>query len=160
MGRRKPTIAPSTAGLRSVQATATAPAVVSCLSAGMEAYAHALPNWGARRIGHENTGNSPTLARRLAWRAGLAGGAAFLAVDLLMDALGWRVGAPGAAERFTMLTVMFTGDFVAALRANGLLALTAGENVLRLLPPLVVGEADIAEGLGILNKVAREWPAS
>ena len=52
------------------------------------------------------------------------------------------------------------GDFVAALRANGLLALTAGENVLRLLPPLVVGEAEIAEGLGILNKVAREWPAS
>jgi acetylornithine/N-succinyldiaminopimelate aminotransferase len=50
------------------------------------------------------------------------------------------------------------GDFVAALRANGLLALTAGENVLRLLPPLVVGEAEIEEGLGILNKVAREWP--
>ncbi|HEY8873348.1 MAG TPA: aspartate aminotransferase family protein [Stellaceae bacterium] len=52
------------------------------------------------------------------------------------------------------------GDFVAALRANGLLALTAGENVLRLLPPLVVGEREIEEGLGILNKVAREWPAS
>ena len=52
------------------------------------------------------------------------------------------------------------GDFVAALRANGLLALTAGENVLRLLPPLVVGDAEIEEGLGILNKVAREWPAS
>ena len=52
------------------------------------------------------------------------------------------------------------GDFVASLRANGLLALTAGENVLRLLPPLVVGEAEIEEGLGILNKVAREWPAS
>ena len=32
-GRRKPTIAPSTAGLRSVQATATAPGVVSCRSA-------------------------------------------------------------------------------------------------------------------------------
>ncbi len=52
------------------------------------------------------------------------------------------------------------GDFVAALRANGLLALTAGENVLRLLPPLVIGDAEIEEGLGILNKVAREWPAS
>jgi acetylornithine/N-succinyldiaminopimelate aminotransferase len=52
------------------------------------------------------------------------------------------------------------GDFVAALRANGLLALTAGENVLRLLPPLVVGEREIEEGLGILNKVAREWPPS
>lgn len=65
----------------------------------------------------------PTLARRLAWRAGLAGGTAFLAVDLLMDALGWRVGAPGAAEHFTMLTVMFSGDLVAALAAGALIGL-------------------------------------
>src|SRR5438477_464070 len=53
----------------------------------------------------------------------LAGGAAFLAVDLLMDALGWRVGAPGAAEHFTMLTVMFSGDFVAALAAGAVIGL-------------------------------------
>ncbi len=52
------------------------------------------------------------------------------------------------------------GDFVTKLRANGLLCLTAGENVLRILPPLVVGEAEIAEGIGIIDKVAREWPAS
>ncbi|MFI4947283.1 MAG: aspartate aminotransferase family protein [Alphaproteobacteria bacterium] len=52
------------------------------------------------------------------------------------------------------------GDFVAKLRAEGLLCLTAGENVLRILPPLVVGDAEIEEGLRILNKVAREWPAS
>jgi acetylornithine/N-succinyldiaminopimelate aminotransferase len=52
------------------------------------------------------------------------------------------------------------GDFVAKLRANGLLCLTAGENVLRILPPLIVGEAEINEGLVILNQVAREWPAS
>jgi len=52
------------------------------------------------------------------------------------------------------------GDFVGKLRANGLLCLTAGENVLRILPPLIVGEAEIAEGMAILNKVAREWPAS
>jgi acetylornithine/N-succinyldiaminopimelate aminotransferase len=51
------------------------------------------------------------------------------------------------------------GDFVAKLRAAGLLCLTAGENVLRILPPLVVGEREIEEGVGILNKVAREWPA-
>jgi len=31
--------------------------------------------------------------------------------------------------------------------------------VLRILPPLVVSEAEIEEGLGILNKVAHEWPA-
>ncbi len=54
---------------------------------------------------------------------------------------------------------MTAGDFVARLRANGLLCLTAGENVLRILPPLIVGEAEIEEGVGILNKVAKEWPA-
>jgi len=52
------------------------------------------------------------------------------------------------------------GDFVAKLRAQGLLCLTAGENVLRILPPLIVSEAEIEEAMSILNKVAREWPAS
>jgi len=44
--------------------------VISCLSANMEAYAHALGAWGERRLGHEGTGNSPTLARRLAFLRG------------------------------------------------------------------------------------------
>lgn len=48
-------------------------------------------------------------------RAGLAAGAAFLTVNLAMDALGWRVGAPGAVERATMLTVTLVGAFGAAL---------------------------------------------
>ena len=52
------------------------------------------------------------------------------------------------------------GDFVTKLRENGLLCLTAGENVLRILAPLTVGEHEIEEGLGILTKVAREWPPS
>lgn len=46
--------------------------VVSCLSANSEAFTHALGAWGVRRIGHENTGNSPTLARRLAFLRGAA----------------------------------------------------------------------------------------
>lgn len=46
--------------------------VISCLSANMEAYAHALGAWGEKRIGHEGTGNSPTLARRLAFLRGAA----------------------------------------------------------------------------------------
>jgi len=50
-------------------------------------------------------------------------------------------------------------DFVAKLRQNGLLTLTAGDNVLRILPPLIVGERDIDEALDIMNKVAREWLA-
>jgi len=35
---------------------------------------------------------------------------------------------------------------------EGLLVLTAGEDVVRLLPPLVIGEAEIDEGLGLLRK--------
>jgi acetylornithine/N-succinyldiaminopimelate aminotransferase len=50
-------------------------------------------------------------------------------------------------------------DFVSRLRQNGLLTLTAGENVLRILPPLIVGEHEIDEALGVMQKVAAEWPA-
>jgi acetylornithine/N-succinyldiaminopimelate aminotransferase len=52
------------------------------------------------------------------------------------------------------------GDIVAKLRTEGLLCLTAGDNVLRILPPLIVGEREIDEGLGLLEKVAREWRAA
>ena len=55
--------------------------------------------------------------------------------------------------------VVPAGDFVARLRENGLLTLTAGENVLRILPPLIVGEAEIDEAVGIIDRVARAWPA-
>ena len=46
--------------------------LVSCLSANMEAFSHALCAWGVERIGHENTANSPALARRLAFLRGAA----------------------------------------------------------------------------------------
>ena len=38
-------------------------------------------------------------------------------------------------------------------RARGLLVLTAGPDVLRLLPPLVASEAEVAEALGVLREV-------
>jgi acetylornithine/N-succinyldiaminopimelate aminotransferase len=53
--------------------------------------------------------------------------------------------------------VVPAGDFVTKLRENGLLTLTAGENVLRILPPLILGEREIDEALDIMNRVAREW---
>jgi hypothetical protein len=59
--------------------------------------------------------------RRLALRAGLAGAAAFLIIDALMEAAGWVVGAPGAVQRLTMLTVTFTGDLGAALAAGAVI---------------------------------------
>jgi acetylornithine/N-succinyldiaminopimelate aminotransferase len=52
------------------------------------------------------------------------------------------------------------GDFVAKLRGEGLLCLTAGDNVLRILPPLTVSESEVGEGMAIIDKVAREWPRS
>jgi acetylornithine/N-succinyldiaminopimelate aminotransferase len=55
---------------------------------------------------------------------------------------------------------LVAGDFVAKLRAEGLLCLTAGDNVLRILPPLTVGETEIDAAMATLDKVARQWPAS
>ena len=45
------------------------------------------------------------------------------------------------------------GDVLDAIRAEGLLAVTAGENVLRIVPPLVIGPAEVDEALRILDKV-------
>ena len=46
--------------------------LIPCMSASNEAFAHAVVNWGSKRVGHEGTGNSPTLARRLAFLRGAA----------------------------------------------------------------------------------------
>ncbi len=65
----------------------------------------------------------------------------------------------GAGLLLGIRCVVPAADFVARLRENGLLALTAGENVLRIVPPLIVGEAEIGEAVGTIEKVARAWPA-
>jgi acetylornithine/N-succinyldiaminopimelate aminotransferase len=65
----------------------------------------------------------------------------------------------GAGLLLGIRCVVPAADFVAKLRQNGLLTLTAGENVLRILPPLIVGEREIDEALDIMNRVAREWPS-
>jgi acetylornithine/N-succinyldiaminopimelate aminotransferase len=44
---------------------------------------------------------------------------------------------------------------VAAARANGLLSVVAGENVLRLLPPLILSDAEIEEGLARIRRAVR-----
>jgi hypothetical protein len=62
--------------------------------------------------------NNVRLGWRMAMSAGLTGALTFLAVNLILDALGWRVGGPNAEERMTMLTVMFSGDLAAALTAG------------------------------------------
>jgi predicted acetylornithine/succinylornithine family transaminase len=44
------------------------------------------------------------------------------------------------------------GDLVTACRERGLLALTAGDNALRLAPALIVSEKEIGEGCAIIDK--------
>jgi hypothetical protein len=56
--------------------------------------------------------------------AGLATGLAFLAAVLLMDAIGYRVGAPGAEARATMLTVTFVGSVAGALAGGAAIGLS------------------------------------
>jgi acetylornithine/N-succinyldiaminopimelate aminotransferase len=51
-------------------------------------------------------------------------------------------------------TVVPNGEFVAALRAEKMLAAAAGDNVVRMLPPLVVTEADIAEAIDRIDRAA------
>jgi hypothetical protein len=68
------------------------------------------------------------LALRLALTSGLAGGLAFLLVNLVMHQLGWRVGAPGAAERATMLTVMMAGNLGAALAGGAAIGVLLGNS--------------------------------
>ncbi|CAA7621095.1 Acetylornithine aminotransferase [Magnetospirillum sp. LM-5] len=47
-------------------------------------------------------------------------------------------------------------DLVAKLMANGLITIPAGDNVVRLLPPLIIGEAEIDEALSILDRTLSE----
>ncbi|HSS13815.1 MAG TPA: aspartate aminotransferase family protein [Rhizomicrobium sp.] len=46
--------------------------------------------------------------------------------------------------------------FIALARANGLVVLPAGDNVVRMLPPLTLTEAEAREGIELLNKTASE----
>ena len=61
------------------------------------------------------------LAWSLAWRVGLTAGVAFLSVNMIMESAGWVVGAPGAAKRATMITVMGLGNLAAAVTGGAVL---------------------------------------
>ncbi len=63
--------------------------------------------------------------------------------------------ARGAGLLLGLKCVLPQGDVQAACVAEGLLAITAGDNVLRIAPPLVVTDADLAEGLARLRRAAQ-----
>jgi acetylornithine/N-succinyldiaminopimelate aminotransferase len=46
------------------------------------------------------------------------------------------------------------GDFIAAARAAGIIVLPAGDNVVRLLPPLTLSEEEAREGVALMGKAA------
>lgn len=60
-------------------------------------------------------------ARYLFWQVGLTTAIAFLVVNLIMEAFGWVVGAPGAAQHATMVTVLALGNIAAALMGGATL---------------------------------------
>ena len=49
------------------------------------------------------------------------------------------------------------GDFITRLRAHGMLAIPAGDNVMRLLPPLIIEEAHVREAMNLLSETAAEF---
>ena len=49
-------------------------------------------------------------------------------------------------------TVVPNGELVDALREQKLLTVAAGDNVVRLLPPLIVGEAEVGEAIGRIDR--------
>ena len=76
--------------------------------------------------------------------------------DRLRAGLALLSGVDEVRGRGLMLAVALdrdAGPVVDACRERGLLVLTAGPSALRLLPPLVVGEAEVDEALGILADV-------
>jgi acetylornithine/N-succinyldiaminopimelate aminotransferase len=61
----------------------------------------------------------------------------------------------GAGLLLGMKCVLPQGTVQAACIAEGLLVLTAGDNVLRLVPPLVLTDADCAEAVAMLRRAAQ-----
>jgi len=53
--------------------------------------------------------------------------------------------------------VVTNTEMVDKLRHAGLLTVGAGENVVRLLPPLIIEDSHVAEAAGIIEAVARGW---
>jgi acetylornithine/N-succinyldiaminopimelate aminotransferase len=57
-------------------------------------------------------------------------------------------------------TIVPNGDLVNACRAEGLLTAAAGENVVRLLPPLIAREAEVSEAMQRLDRACMRIEAS
>jgi acetylornithine/N-succinyldiaminopimelate aminotransferase len=70
------------------------------------------------------------------------------------------VDVRGAGLMLGLKCAMPNTEMMAKLRDAGLLTVGAGDNVVRLLPPLIIDETHVEEALGILDKVCSAWPAA
>ena len=66
----------------------------------------------------------------------------------------------GAGLMLGLKCVVPNTDMVSRLREGGLLTVGAGDNTVRVLPPLIVEEGHVEEALTILDKVCAAWPAA
>ena len=73
---------------------------------------------------------------------------------LVADFPGVFEGARGTGLIQGLKCVLPAGQVQAAFTAEGLLSVTAGENVVRLVPPLVVTDADLAEAVTMMRRGA------
>jgi acetylornithine/N-succinyldiaminopimelate aminotransferase len=60
----------------------------------------------------------------------------------------------GAGLMLGLEAVPPVADVIGALREEGMLVVAAGRNTMRLLPPLIIGEAEVDEAIAILDRVA------
>jgi acetylornithine/N-succinyldiaminopimelate aminotransferase len=70
------------------------------------------------------------------------------------------VDVRGAGLMLGLKCVVPNTDMVNRLRGAGLLTVGAGDNAVRVLPPLIVEESHVEEALAILDKVCAAWPAA
>ncbi len=66
----------------------------------------------------------------------------------------------GAGLMLGIVAGPLNGQIVAKATANGLLTVPAGENVVRLIPPLTIGGAEVDEAVAILDKTAAEMASA
>ena len=70
----------------------------------------------------------------------------------------WVEGSRGRGLLRGLALTAPPGPIVDACRERGLLVISAGQNVLRLAPPLVISEAEVDEGLAVLAEVLETVP--
>jgi acetylornithine/N-succinyldiaminopimelate aminotransferase len=68
-------------------------------------------------------------------------------------------GVRGQGLMIGLKMKLSSAEFITAARANGLVVLPAGDNVVRMLPPLTLSEAEAREGIELLNKTASQMEA-